>query len=323
MYLHKVADFACCDTSSSTQPTPKMISENRGMDANQYPAIIRQAEPNKVPEGELVAYFQDRQQLQEALTRLLAANFPMQTLFIVGRNITQVEYFGGKLTYPRVILSSAASGAFFGALIGLVTALFTGTEVLPHLITSVPLGIAIWVLTGLFGFARAQNRNGRALTMRGQTIPGSLELRAHQQTASQARNILGVGPESSRIPAHLPGPSAAGQAPDWDKSDPGKFVGPEYNRDGSKAGGKFGLRITDPQEYAQALRPEPAPASNNERIEAIRAEQKQGRYGLKVEDPEEFEASLRKPPASEAEPSTSQQPDSAQQPEQPSKPQDH
>lgn len=71
--------------------------------------------------------------------------------------------------------------------------------------------------------------------------------------------------------------------------------------DGSKAAGKYGLRVDTPEEFEAAIRKPPAADTTvNERIEKIRAEQSEQRYGLRVETPEEFEATIRKAPEAES-----------------------
>ncbi|MEX3609507.1 general stress protein [Rothia sp. LK2588] len=289
------------------------------MDQNDLSTTIQHADPNTVPDGELVAYFRDRSELEHAVGRLTEAGFPMRSLFVVGRDITQVEYFGPKITLNRVLMSSALSGAFFGALIGLFTAAFTSTSIGPHLLSSIPLGIVIWCATGLFGYLRTKRGAGSSFAMHAHTIPGAIELRAHFRTVDRARQILGVGQYSQRngfVPAsgghdgRLPGSVGAPQgseAPASVTAEPQRatpptadeatrFVGPEYNRDGSRASGKFGLRIEDPEEYAQTVRDEPVRPSTNERVEQVRAQQSENRYGLRIDDPAEFEKTIRKAP---------------------------
>lgn len=70
----------------------------------------------------------------------------------------------------------------------------------------------------------------------------------------------------------------------------------ETNRDGSKAAGKFGLRVESAEEFEQMIRKTPEPPTTHEWVEEIRAQQGEQRYGLRVETPEEFEATIRKAP---------------------------
>lgn len=283
------------------------------MDEQQITPII--PEPGKIPHGELVQNFTSRAELDAAMTRLTTAGLSAQAFFVVGHDLKQVDYFMGKLSYPRVALSSAMSGAIFGALIGVVTALFTGTSVLPHLATAIPLGIAIWMITGILSFSRA-NKNG-SYQMRQQLIPSAFSLMSNREVAAQARQILGA-PQQVFRPAQ-PAPQAMPQNPQQgggyaqqpqqatqnggnpqapqQNLDSTSFVGPEYNKDGSRAGGKFGLRIEDPAEYAKAVRTEPArPDDTEERIEKIREEQSPQRYGLHEENPEAVQESVRQAP---------------------------
>lgn len=264
------------------------------MDEQNLSPIIPEA--GSIPRGELVQNFSSRRELDAAMAQITGAGLPAQAFFVVGHDVKQVEYFVGKLSYPRVALSSAFSGAIFGALIGLVTAIFTQTEVIPHLVMSIPLGIAIWMISGVLSFSRS-NKSG-AFQMRSQSIPSAFSLMGTGHAAAAARQVLGSPQQPSQdfqqqAPAH-PAPEAPQQRP----SDPTSFVGPAYNKDGSPAGGKFGLRIDDPEEYARAVRTEPAPQDPSERIEQVREEQSQHRYG-KQADEREVAESIRQAPAYE------------------------
>ncbi len=72
------------------------------------------------------------------------------------------------------------------------------------------------------------------------------------------------------------------------------------NRDGSRAAGKFGLRVESAEEFEQMIRKTPEPPATHERVDAIRSEQGEQRYGLRVETQEEFEATIRRAPEDEA-----------------------
>lgn len=271
------------------------------MNEQQITPVIPEA--GKIPRGELVQNFTSRAELDAAMGRLTSAGLPAQAFFVVGHDLKQVEYFMGKLSYPRIALSSALSGATFGALIGVVTALVTGTSVLPHLASAVPLGIAIWMIFGILSFSRG-NKNG-AFQMRQQMIPAAFSLMSNPSVAAQAREVLGVRSQGFRPQVARPNtpasetPSSVVQEDPQEQADPTTFVGPAYNRDGSPAGGKFGLRIDDPEEYAKMVRTEPMrPDDSEERIEKVREEQSPQRYGLKVEDSQEVQDSVRNAPAS-------------------------
>ncbi|MEU7993130.1 hypothetical protein IDM48_03845 [Rothia amarae] len=273
------------------------------MNEQQITPVIPEA--GKIPRGELVQNFTSRAELDAAMGRLTSAGLPAQAFFVVGHDLKQVEYFIGKLSYPRIALSSALSGATFGALIGVVTALVTGTSVLPHLASAVPLGIAIWMIFGILSFSRG-NKNG-AFQMRQQMIPTAFSLMSNPSVAAQAREVLGVRSQNFRPQLAHPNTPASGtpssvvQGHSHEQADPTTFVGPEYNRDGSPAGGKFGLRIDDPEEYAKMVRTEPMrPDDSEQRIEKVREEQSPQRYGLKVEDSQEVQDSVRNAPASSA-----------------------
>lgn len=237
------------------------------MDEHQNPMIA--PDPTKIPAGQLVQNFSSRQELDAAMGKLTAAGLPSQAFFVVGHDVKQVEYFMGKLSYPRVALSAAFSGAVFGAMIGVATALLTGTSVMPHLATAIPLGIAIWMISAIFSFSRA-NPNS-SFQMKGHLVPSAFSLMASSAVAAHAREVLGspssnfAAPAPQQFSAHhsqQPVAPQQGQQPTFTPpTEAASFVGPEFNKDGSKAGGKYGLRIEDPEEFAQTVRKEPAPVA--------------------------------------------------------------
>lgn len=62
---------------------------------------------------------------QAAVDHLSDAGFPVEHTVIVGTDLRLVEDVTGRLTWGRVLLGGAASGAWFGLLIGLLFGLFT------------------------------------------------------------------------------------------------------------------------------------------------------------------------------------------------------
>lgn len=246
-----------------------------------------------------MATFTDRKELNRAVDFLASQKFPVHTLYVVGHDVKQVDYITGRATYPRAALSGAIQGIFLGLLVGFFNSIITNTQALTNVMGIMPLTVAFSVIYSVFVASRAK---GKGLKMRSQMIPTRLDLMAVPQTAQAARHLLRVTvvPQQAAptgAPAGTPAPS--GQAPQQEAPARPVFTPPAAtNRDGSRAAGKFGLRVESAEEFESMIRQQPAPPSTNERIEAIRAEQGEQRYGLNL-DPQEAEKAIRPAPSRE------------------------
>ena len=76
--------------------------------------------------GEVLASYQTYEQAQRAVDYLSDEKFPVQNVAIVGTDLRMVERVTGRLSYPRVALAGAASGAYLGLFVGLLLSLFGG-----------------------------------------------------------------------------------------------------------------------------------------------------------------------------------------------------
>src|SRR5918995_3344680 len=83
---------------------------------------------------------------QRAVDYLADRDFPVGDVTIVGVDLMLVERVIGRLTWSRVLISGAASGAWFGLFVGLLLSFFSqpGTGFGPIL-----LGLASGIVFGL------------------------------------------------------------------------------------------------------------------------------------------------------------------------------
>ena len=93
----------------------------------------------------VLAEFTDYTAAQRLVDQLSDAGFPVQHLRIVGTGLRSVEQVTGRVTKARAALAGAASGAWFGVLIGLLFGVFVDGGWLGVFLTS--------VLRGAFGGA--------------------------------------------------------------------------------------------------------------------------------------------------------------------------
>ncbi|HZN18318.1 MAG TPA: general stress protein [Micromonosporaceae bacterium] len=75
--------------------------------------------------GVVVSTFTDYASAQAAVDHLSDNGFPVERTAIVGSNLHLVEKVLGRMTVGRAALLGAASGAWFGLLIGLLLSFFT------------------------------------------------------------------------------------------------------------------------------------------------------------------------------------------------------
>lgn len=169
-----------------------------------------------MPRGEVVATYETYNEAQQAVDVLAKADFPVSKLSIVGNDLKTVERVTGKLTWGRVALAGAASGAWLGIFFGLLFFIFSPDGAgMPFLLAAVLIGAGFGMLFGLVSYAF--NRRRRDFTSTMQVIASNYQLIAESGLVNRARNQLAGGGAESVVapsPVATPGPTdAAGQGP--------------------------------------------------------------------------------------------------------------
>ena len=107
-----------------------------------------------LPKGEQVAVYGTYLEAQRAVDHLADKQFPVQMVTIVGLDLRMVERVTGRLSYPRVALAGALSGAWFGTFVGLLLFLFstdgTGVPFLAAILIGAAFGMLFSVITYSF-----------------------------------------------------------------------------------------------------------------------------------------------------------------------------
>ncbi|MCC3267248.1 general stress protein [Arthrobacter gengyunqii] len=145
-------------------------------------------EGRALPQGETVGRYTAYLDAQKAVDYLADSKFPVQMVSIIGSELKSVERVTGRLSYPRVALSSAATGAWFGLFVGLALMLFAGGESYISLIPSMALGAVFWLLFGVLAYALQRGR--RDFTSTSQVIATSYDVIVAPQAANDARRVL-------------------------------------------------------------------------------------------------------------------------------------
>ena len=145
-------------------------------------------EGRALPQGETVGRYTAYLDAQKAVDYLADSKFPVQMVSIIGSELKSVERVTGRLSYPKVALSSAATGAWFGLFVGLALMLFAGGESYISLIPSMALGAVFWLLFGVLAYALQRGR--RDFTSTSQVIATSYDVIVAPQAANDARRLL-------------------------------------------------------------------------------------------------------------------------------------
>ncbi|HEY2556502.1 MAG TPA: general stress protein [Diaminobutyricibacter sp.] len=157
-----------------------------------------------LPRGEIIATYETYPEAQQAVDVLARADFPVAKLSIIGSDLKSVERVTGKLSWGRVAIAGAASGAWFGIFIGLLLVIFNPATSYAFVVAAVLIGAGFGTLFGVVSYA--VNRRRRDYTSVAQVIATSYSVLVDPDLVNRARNLIagGIHPE----PAPEPVPAA-------------------------------------------------------------------------------------------------------------------
>lgn len=163
-----------------------------------------------LPKGEIVSTFKTYPEAQQAVDMLARADFPVDKVSIVGSDLKSVERVTGKLTWGRVAVAGAASGAWLGIFFGLLLVIFSPAVSLGFVLAAVLIGAGFGMLFGIVSYAI--NRRTRDYTSVMQVIATSYSVLVDHDLVNRARNLMDGGTESAAAP-HPSDPPAAVEPP--------------------------------------------------------------------------------------------------------------
>lgn len=142
------------------------------------------------PTGWPVGSYAKYEEAQRAVDHLADSDFPVRDVTIVGVDLMLVERVIGRLSWGRVLMSGAASGAWFGLFVGLLLTMFSpqgGVSFGPILV-----GLASGILFGLVfaavGYGASRGR--RDFTSASQMVAGRYDVLCQPRNAEKARELL-------------------------------------------------------------------------------------------------------------------------------------
>lgn len=141
--------------------------------------------------GEVVASYSDYAGAQRAVDYLSDNEFPVEHTSIVGADLRLVENVLGRLDAKKASLAGAASGVWFGLLIGLFLGIFA--ERATGWLWIVLMGVVWGALAGaLFGWIGYRSMGGRRdFVSTSQLVASRYDVLVEPSFADQARNIIG------------------------------------------------------------------------------------------------------------------------------------
>lgn len=254
--------FGCCNVHNGYMSSPLGASTSN---------------PNSIglPRGELLGRYGTYLDAQKVVDYLADNDFPVANLTIVGNDLKSVEQVTAKLSYPKVAAAGAAQGAMFGIFVGLVLTIFSpGSNALAQILSSVGIGMAIWMVVGVVSYSF--RRGKRDFASQSQVLATSYDVVVAFSHAHAARAIAaklpmsrtaadnGVGAHQPPVQPQPPAPAPATPA------DPANVQGVPISgsySDLPDGRPQFGIRLGENPQPAAAPAPEaaaaPAPAETN------------------------------------------------------------
>lgn len=147
----------------------------------------RNTQTGGLPRGELLGRYRTYEQAQQVVDHLSSQGFDIKHLTIVGNDLRSVEHIRSRLTYPRVAGAGAAQGALFGLFIGLLIYLFSPEAPMANLVLSVLMGMGIWMIMGVVGFAV---RKGRGFASSSQMVATTFDIVCDFSVSPKARQLV-------------------------------------------------------------------------------------------------------------------------------------
>lgn len=130
-------------------------------------------------------------QAQRVVDYLSDNEFPVQNMAIVGTELRTVERISGRLTRGKVAAASAASGAWFGLLIGFVFAVFGGGgNAIAFVVTMVVLGAAFGAIWSQVGYSAVTRGGTRDFSSISQVVATKYEVLVEHKLAERARDMI-------------------------------------------------------------------------------------------------------------------------------------
>ncbi|WP_235921854.1 general stress protein [Lentzea tibetensis] len=144
--------------------------------------------PTGMPDGWPIGSYDTYLQAQQAVDHLAKSEFPVSGLAIVGVEPTLVERVSARLTWGRVLGTSAASGAWIGLFVGLLLTMMSATPGVAPIAIGLGAGVAFAVVTGAIRYAATRGQHG--FVSHSQLVARYYDVVCTPRTAQLGRDLL-------------------------------------------------------------------------------------------------------------------------------------
>lgn len=147
----------------------------------------------EIPKGEIISTYDSYHDAQLAVDALARANFPVSKVSILGNDIRSVERVIGKLTYGKVALMGALSGAYLGLFFALILFIFQpdNAGIIGVFLAAVAIGAGFGMLFGVLSYALNRNRRDFSSVM--QLVATRYDVITEPELVVSAREVLSRG----------------------------------------------------------------------------------------------------------------------------------
>ncbi|EHK87257.1 general stress protein [Saccharomonospora azurea] len=141
-----------------------------------------------MPTGWPIASYNSYAEAQRAVDHLADKDFPVQDVTIVGVDPLLVERVSARLTWGKVLLSGAMSGAWFGLFVGLLLSFFTPGAGLAPILIGLVSGVAFGMAFSAAGYAATRGR--RDFVSHSQLVASRYDVLCQPRNAESGRDLL-------------------------------------------------------------------------------------------------------------------------------------
>lgn len=147
----------------------------------------------EIPKGDIISTYDTYHDAQLAVDALARANFPVNKVSILGNDVRSVERVVGKLTYGKVALMGALSGAYLGLFFALILFIFQpdNAAIVGVFLAALAIGAGFGMLFGVLSYAL--NRNHRDFSSVMQFVATRYDVITEPGLVMNAREILSRG----------------------------------------------------------------------------------------------------------------------------------
>ncbi|WP_207306463.1 general stress protein [Arthrobacter sp. S41] len=255
------------------------------------PHRVNSISPNGLPRGELLGRYTSYLDAQKLVDYLADNDFPVASVSIVGNDVRTVERVTAKLSYPKVALAGAAQGGMMGLFVGLLLSLFGGGgNGLYQILSSIGLGMAIWMVAGVVSYST--RRGKRDFASSSQFVATSFDVVVDFEQAQAARAL------ASKLPMR----PQQGNAQQPGAQQPGAQQAPGTHHAPTQVQQQAPVATTTQPNPTQA--PDTAEATDARKGQFPDLPDGRPRYGVRVNEPKS--AAAEEPATKPAEDSSAQ-----------------